>query len=103
MNQLIHIGFGNLVNKDKIIAVVSPDSAPVKRLVQKARENGTAIDATQGRKTKAVLVMENSQLVLSALLPDTIGNRAMAQPTADSEEEGREKRRQRGGEDGTIG
>ena len=77
MNQLIHIGFGNLVNKDKIIAVVSPDSAPVKRLVQKARENGTAIDATQGRKTKAVLVMENSQLVLSALLPDTIGGAAI--------------------------
>ena len=59
MNQLIHIGFGNLVNTEKIIAVVSPDSAPVKRLVQKAKENGTAIDATQGRKTKAVLVMEN--------------------------------------------
>ena len=54
-NKLIHIGFGNIVNIEKIIAVVSPDSAPVKRLVQKAKENGTAIDATQGRKTKAVL------------------------------------------------
>lgn len=79
MNRLIHIGFGNLVNTEKIIAVVSPDSAPVKRLVQKAKENGTAIDATQGRKTKAVLVMENSQLVLSALLPETIGNRAQTE------------------------
>ena len=67
MSQFIHIGFGNIVNTDKIIAVVSPDSAPVKRLVQKARETGNAVDATQGRRTKAVLVMENSQLILSAL------------------------------------
>ena len=72
MSQFIHIGFGNIVNTDKIIAVVSPDSAPVKRLVQKARETGNAVDATQGRRTKAVLVMENSQLILSALLPETI-------------------------------
>ena len=85
MNQLIHIGFGNLVNTEKIIAVVSPDSAPVKRLVQKAKENGTAIDATQGRKTKAVLVMENSQLVLSALLPETIVNRAQTGRTDEDE------------------
>lgn len=85
MNRLIHIGFGNLVNTEKIIAVVSPDSAPVKRLVQKAKENGTAIDATQGRKTKAVLVMENSQLVLSALLPETIGNRAQTERTDEDE------------------
>lgn len=78
-NRLIHIGFGNIVNTSKIIAIVSPDSAPVKRLVQNARENGMAIDATQGRKTKAVLVMENSQLVLSALLPETIAGRAQAE------------------------
>lgn len=79
MNRLIHIGFGNIVNAGKIIAVVSPDSAPVKRMVQKARELGTAIDATQGRKTKSVLVMENSQLVLSALLPETIAQRAQVE------------------------
>ncbi len=76
MSQFIHIGFGNIVNTDKIIAVVSPESAPVRRLVQKAREAGTAVDATQGRRTKAVLVMENSQLILSALLPETIASRA---------------------------
>lgn len=80
MNKLIHIGFGNMVNTDKIIAVVSPDSAPVNRLVQKAKENGVVIDATQGRRTKAVLVMENSQLVLSALLPETISLRAKELP-----------------------
>ncbi|MBO5292585.1 MAG: DUF370 domain-containing protein [Lachnospiraceae bacterium] len=79
MNKLIHIGFGNIVNTEKIIAIVSPDSAPIKRMVQKARENGTSIDATQGRKTKAVLVMENNQVVLSALLPETIVNRAQAE------------------------
>ena len=85
MNKLIHIGFGNIVNTEKIIAVVSPDAAPIKRLVQKAKETGMAIDATQGRKTKSVLVMENSQVVLSALLPETIAGRAQA--TYDNAEE----------------
>ena len=85
MNKLIHIGFGNIVNSGKIIAIVSPDSAPVKRLVQRAKEAGTAIDATQGRKTKAVLVMENSQLVLSALLPETIALRAQAESRDEDE------------------
>ena len=68
----------------KIIAIVSPDSAPVKRLVQKSREEGNDIDATQGRKTKSVLVMENSQIVLSALLPETIAARAQALFTGDN-------------------
>ena len=77
MGKLIHIGFGNVVNTGKIIAIVNPDSAPVKRMVQKAKE--MAIDATQGRKTKAVLVMENSQIVLSALLPETISGRAQTE------------------------
>ena len=85
MNSLIHIGFGNIVNAGKIIAVVSPDSAPVKRMMQKARELGTAIDARQGRKTKSVLVMDNSQLVLSALLPETIAQRAQAESRDDDE------------------
>lgn len=79
MSKLIHIGFGNIVNTNKLVAIVSPDSAPIKRMVQNAKEAGTAIDATQGRKTKAVLVMENSQLVLSALLPETIASRAQAE------------------------
>lgn len=78
MSQLIHIGFGNIVNTAKIIAIVSPDSAPIKRMVQNAKEKGMAIDATQGRKTKSVLVMENSQVVLSALLPETIAGRVQA-------------------------
>ncbi len=86
MNKLIHIGFGNIVNTGKIIAIVSPESAPIKRLVQKAKEEGTAIDATQGRKTKAVLVMEQNQIVLSALLPETIAGRAQAESGGNEDE-----------------
>ena len=90
MNRLIHVGFGNIVNTDKIIAIVSPESAPIKRLVQKAKETGLAIDATQGRRTKSVLVMENSQIVLSALLPGTIAGRAQELWTEDEKEDSEE-------------
>lgn len=91
--MLIHIGFGNIVNSTKIIAIVSPDSAPIKRMVQSAREKGTAIDATQGRKTKSVLIMENSQVVLSALLPETIAGRVgSAQMQEESSAEGTDER-----------
>ncbi|MBQ9867042.1 MAG: DUF370 domain-containing protein [Lachnospiraceae bacterium] len=76
MSKLIHIGFGNVVNEDKIVAIVHPDAAPIKRLVSHARETNTVVDATQGRKTKSVIVMEGQQLVLSALLPETIFGRA---------------------------
>lgn len=89
MSHLIHIGFGNSVNADKIIAVVSPDSAPIRRMVQGAKEMGFAIDATQGRKTKSVLVMENNHVILSALLPETLAGRvrSMEDASADSDEE----------------
>ena len=92
--MLIHIGFGNIVNTSKIIAIVSPESAPVKRLVQGAKEKGMAIDATQGRKTKSVLVMENSQVVLSALLPETIAGRVQggAQMTEECSVEGTDEK-----------
>lgn len=79
MSKLIHIGFGNIINTEKIIAIVSPDSAPIRRMIQSAKEKGMIIDASQGRKTKAVLVMENGSVVLSALLPETISGRAMAE------------------------
>lgn len=75
MAGLVNIGFGNMVNSSKLIAVVSPDAAPIKRLVQNAKEMQKVIDATQGRKTKAVLIMENDHVVLSALQPDTITKR----------------------------
>ncbi|MDO4490558.1 MAG: DUF370 domain-containing protein [Lachnospiraceae bacterium] len=73
--KLINIGFGNLVNAEKVMAVVNPDGAPVKRLVAKAKEEGTAVDATQGRRTKAVLILDNGTILLSALQPETIGRR----------------------------
>lgn len=75
MGKLMNIGFGNVVNTSKVIAIINPDSAPIKRMIQNARDTGTAIDATQGRRTKAVVVMENDQLVLSALQPETLANR----------------------------
>jgi regulator of extracellular matrix RemA (YlzA/DUF370 family) len=64
-----------VVNSNKIVGIISPDAAPIKRLVQNAKDAGNAIDATCGRKTKAVLVMDSGHLVLSALLPETIANR----------------------------
>ena len=79
MEKLIHIGFGNIINAEKIVAIVSPDSAPIKRMVQGAKEKGTVIDATQGRKTKAVMAMENGSVVLSALMPETIAGRAVSE------------------------
>ena len=75
MNRLINVGFGNVVNADKIVGIISPEAAPIKRFVQNAKDAGNAIDATCGRKTKAVLVMDSGHLVLSSLLPDTIANR----------------------------
>ena len=80
MADLVNIGFGNYVNTQKVVAVVNPDAAPIKRMVQGAKEGGTAIDATQGRKTKAVLVMENGSVVLSALTPETLSGRAGVLP-----------------------
>ena len=73
--KLINIGFGNVVNSQKIVAVVSPDAAPVKRMVQSVRGTRSLIDATQGRKTKAVIVTSDDYLVLSALQPETIARR----------------------------
>lgn len=72
MLDLINVGFGNIVNGDRIVAIISPDSAPAKRLIQNGKKEGTVIDATHGRKTKSCIFMENNSMVLSALLPETI-------------------------------
>ena len=74
--KLIDIGFGNLVSAGRLIAVVSPDSAPIKRMIQEARDRGQLVDATYGRKTQAVLILDNDHLVLSALTPEVISDRA---------------------------
>ncbi len=73
--KLINIGFGNIVSADRIIAIVSPESAPIKRMVQEAKDKGTAIDATYGRRTRAVLVTDSDHLILSALQPETVAAR----------------------------
>ena len=73
--KLINIGFGNMISAGRLIAIVSPDSAPIKRMVQEARERGVLIDASYGRRTRAVLVMDNDHVVLSALQPETVANR----------------------------
>lgn len=77
--HFVNIGYGNVVNSDKVYSIVSPDAAPVKRIIQNAKDNGNAIDATCGRKTKAVLVMDNQTIVLSSLLPETIAARMNAE------------------------
>ena len=73
--KLVNIGFGNTVSADKIVAIVSPDSAPIKRMVQDAKDSGIAIDATFGRKTRAVIIMDSDHIVLSAVQAETIASR----------------------------
>lgn len=73
--QLINIGFGNIVSANRIIAIISPESAPVKRIVQEAKEEGRAIDATYGRRTRAVIIMDSGHVVLSAVQPETVAGR----------------------------
>ncbi len=87
MEKLVSVGFGNMVNSSKVIAVISPESAPVKRMVQAAKEAGNAIDVTQGRKTKSVIVMENGQYLLSALQTETIAGRIKAEIKEENKEE----------------
>ena len=84
--KLIHVGFGSLVSADRVVAVVSPDSAPIKRMAQEARERGVLIDATYGRRTKSVLIMDNDHLVLSALTPEVIASRAEGEKDSREEE-----------------
>ncbi len=73
--QLVNIGFGNIVSSERIIAIVSPESAPIKRIVQEAKDSKTVVDATYGRKTRAVLIMDSGHIILSAIQPETVGSR----------------------------
>lgn len=83
--KLVNIGYGNMVSANRIISVVSPESAPIKRLVQEARDSGRAIDATFGRKTRAVLIMDSGHIVLSSLITDTLAARINGGGTEDNE------------------
>lgn len=73
--RFINIGYGNMVSAEKIITIVSPESAPIKRMIQEARDGGKAIDATHGRKTRAVIVMESGHIILSSLIAETLATR----------------------------
>ena len=73
--ELVHVGFGGIVAANRIVAIVSPDSAPVRRLVQEAKDRGVAIDMTYGRKTKAVIILDSGHVALSAIQPETIVSR----------------------------
>lgn len=84
--QLINIGFGNLVSSERLLTVVSPESAPVKRLVQEAKERAMLIDASFGRKTRAVLVMDTDHVILSAITPEAIARRLGDTGSAPEEE-----------------
>ncbi|MCM1985379.1 extracellular matrix/biofilm regulator RemA [Lyngbya confervoides] len=73
--QLINIGFGNIVSGNRVISIVSPESAPIKRIITEARERGQLVDATYGRRTRAVIITDSGHVVLSAIQPETVANR----------------------------
>lgn len=85
--KLINIGFGNMVSLDRLIAIVSPDSAPIKRIIQEARDRGMLIDASYGRRTRSVIVMDTDHIILSAILPETVAGRLNEKNVSGAEEE----------------
>ena len=82
----INIGFGNIVSSNRLIAVVSPESAPIKRIIQDARDNGRLIDATYGRRTRAVIIMDSGHVILSSVQPETVAGRLDKDDEPDEEE-----------------
>jgi len=75
--KLINIGFGNMVSAGRLVAIVSPESAPIKRIIQDARDRGSLIDATYGRRTRAVIITDSDHVILSAVQPETVANRVV--------------------------
>ena len=85
--KLINIGFGSMIAAGRVLAIVAPDSAPIKRVVQEARDRGMLIDASYGRKTKSVILMDTDHVILSALTPETLSARWQDKETGEQEEE----------------
>lgn len=85
--KFINIGFGNIVSAHRLIAIVSPESAPIKRIIQDARDAGKLIDATYGRRTRAVIIMDSEHVILSAVQPETVANRLDKDDEDEEEEE----------------
>jgi len=88
-NSMVNIGFGNFVSTGKIIAIVSPESNPIKRIVHEAREKGMVIDATYGRRTRAVVITDSDHIILSAVQPETIANRLDVKDEREEDDEER--------------
>ncbi|KUO52450.1 MAG: hypothetical protein APF76_05295 [Desulfitibacter sp. BRH_c19] len=86
--KLINIGFGNIVSANRIIAIVSPESAPIKRIIQESREKGMLVDATYGRRTRAVIITDSDHVVLSAVQPETVAHRLNVKNTNNAGDEG---------------
>ena len=85
--QLVNIGFGNIVSANRIISIVSPEAAPIKRIIQEAKDNKMAVDATMGRRTRAVIIMDSGHVILSAIQPETIASRLDNKKAEDLEDE----------------
>jgi len=85
--KLINIGYGNIVSANKIVAIVSPESAPIKRIIQETREKGMLVDATYGRRTRAVIITDSDHVVLSAVQPETVAQRLITKNTNNSGDE----------------
>ena len=84
--KLINIGFGNIVSANRVVAIVSPESAPIKRIIQEARDGGRLIDATYGRRTRAVAIMDSDHVILSAVQPETVAHRVLESDTLETKE-----------------
>ncbi|NLG36775.1 MAG: DUF370 domain-containing protein [Clostridiales bacterium] len=84
--KLINIGFGNIVSAGRVIAIISPESAPIKRIIQEARDSGRLIDATYGRRTRAVIITDSDHVILSAVQPETVANRVDTQDAREENE-----------------
>jgi hypothetical protein len=82
--KLVNIGFGNIVSANRLVAIVSPESAPIKRIIQEARERGMLIDATYGRRTRAVIITDSDHVILSAVQPETVAHRVNAKDNVSS-------------------
>ncbi|WP_298590011.1 extracellular matrix/biofilm regulator RemA [uncultured Selenomonas sp.] len=89
--KLINIGFGNIVSANRVVAIVSPESAPIKRIIQEARDGGRLIDATYGRRTRAVVIMDSDHVLLSAVQPETVAHRVLEsdEPETKGREDGK--------------
>ena len=85
--KLINIGFGNIVSANRIISIVSPESAPIKRIITEARDSGMLIDATYGRRTRAVIISDSDHVILSAVQPETVANRLVSKEATPQAEE----------------